>query len=151
MTTKVNSAKLNQLIQESVANTLTDAKTTKKSKVTKKVEEPKVEEQPKSTTTKKVTTNTKAEAKKEKVTKEVTERNKNKLIEEVTANREVKYIYPADVTDTLSRKAWRQKTRNKLEKLERDMYRIKDQNSKEFKAAKKAYDEYRKSVLKEAV
>lgn len=150
MTTKVNSAKLNQLIQESVANTLTDAKTTKKSKVTKKVEEPKVEEQPKSTT-KKVTAKPKAEAKKEKVTKEVTERNKNKLIEEVTANREVKYIYPADVTDTLSRKAWRQKTRNKLEKLERDMYRIKDQNSKEFKAAKKAYDEYRKSVLKEAV
>lgn len=150
MTTKVNSAKLNQLIQESVTNTLTDAKTTKKSKVTKKVEEPKVEEQPKSTT-KKVTAKPKAEAKKEKVTKEVTERNKNKLIEEVTANREVKYIYPDDVTDTLSRKAWRQKTRNKLEKLERDMYRIKDQNSKEFKAAKKAYDEYRKSVLKEAV
>lgn len=150
MTTKVNSAKLNQLIQESVANTLTDAKTTKKSRVTKKVEEPKVEEQPKSTT-KKTTTKPKAEAKKEKVTKEVTERNKNKLIEEVTANREVKYIYPDDVTDTLSRKAWRQKTRNKLEKLERDMYRIKDQNSKEFKAAKKAYDEYRKSVLKEAV
>lgn len=153
MTKKVNVDKLNSLIQSEVANTLAEVNKTKKSSTKKAVKEPKADpkeakEEPKKVTTKKET-KTKAEAKKEKVTKEVTKRNKDQLIEQVVANREVKYIYPEDVNDTLSRKSWRQKVRNKLERLERNMFRIKDQNSKEYKAAQKEYNEYRKTVLKE--
>ena len=36
--------------------------------------------------------------------KEVAKQQKVALVEKVVANREVKYIYPEDVTDTLSRK-----------------------------------------------
>lgn len=66
----------------------------------------------------------------------------------VISNREVKYVYPEDITDTLARKKWRQQTRNELHRLEREMFRIKDQNSKEFKKAAKAYEDFRNKVLK---
>ena len=61
---------------------------------------------------------------------------------------DVKYVYPDDITDTLARKKWRQQTRNELHRLEREMFRIKDQNSKEFKKAAKAYEDFRNKVLK---
>lgn len=86
--------------------------------------------------------------KKEQVVKEVKEQQKSSIIEQVISNREVKYVYPADVVDTLARKKWRQQTRNELHRLELAMARIKDQNSKEFKAAAKAYEDFRKKVLK---
>lgn len=158
-TKKVNTAKLTELINSEVSKSLSEIKG--KVKSTKKAEEkpkPEVDAKakeetkkpvaPKATTTKKGK-ETKARSKKEEVIKEVTQINKTQLVEKVVSNREVKYIYPDDVNDTLSRKAWRQKVRNKLEKLERDMFRIKDQNSKEYKSAEKAYNEYRKTVLKE--
>lgn len=152
-TKKVNTAKLTELINSEVSKSLDEikgkVKSTKKATAAKAEEKPKVEEKkPVAKSTKKVE-KTKAETKKEAVTKEVTKINKTNLVEKVVSNREVKYVYPADVNDTLSRKAWRQKVRNKLEKLERDMFRIKDQKSKEYKAAEKAYNEYRKTVLKE--
>lgn len=87
-------------------------------------------------------------SKKEQVVKEVKEQQKPSIIEQVISNREVKYVYPADVVDTLARKKWRQQTRNELHRLELAMARIKDQNSKEFKAAAKAYKDFRKKVLK---
>lgn len=87
-------------------------------------------------------------SKKEQVVKEVKEQQKPSIIEQVISNREVKYVYPEDVTDTLARKKWRQQTRNELHRLEREMFRIKDQNSKEFKAAAKAYEDFKKKVLK---
>ena len=88
--------------------------------------------------------------KKEQVTKEVTKQQNTAILEQVISNREVKYIYPEDVKDTLARKRWRQQTRNELHRLEREMYRIKDTNSKEYKAAKKAFDEFQAKVLKPA-
>lgn len=87
-------------------------------------------------------------SKKEQVVKEVKKQQKPSIIEQVISNREVKYVYPADVVDTLARKKWRQQTRNELHRLELAMARIKDQNSKEFKAAAKAYEAFRKKVLK---
>lgn len=107
----------------------------------------------------KVKKTTKAEAKEEKPLKkkksakdkavaDTAKQQKPSIIEEVISHRDVKYIYPEDVVDTLSRKTWRQKTRNKLRQLEREMLRITDQNSKEFKAAKKAYEEFQATVLK---
>lgn len=87
-------------------------------------------------------------SKKAQVVKEVKEQQKPSIVEQVISNREVKYVYPADVVDTLARKKWRQQTRNELHRLELAMARIKDQNSKEFKAAAKAYEDFRKKVLK---
>lgn len=112
----------------------------KKSKKAKKAEAPQE-------------TETKAEGKKdnkekEATVKEVAKQQKAALVEKVIANREVKYIYPEDVVDTLSRKTWRQKTRNKLHQLELAVSRIKDQNSKEYKKALKEYNDFRKEVLK---
>lgn len=118
----------------------------KKSKKAKKAEAPQAIE-------------TKAEGKKDKkkkkeatvkeaTVKEVAKQQKAALVEKVIANREVKYIYPEDVVDTLSRKTWRQKTRNKLHQLELAVSRIKDQNSKEYKKALKEYNDFRKEVLK---
>lgn len=89
-----------------------------------------------------------AKSKKEQVVKEVKEQQKPSIIEQVISNREVKYVYPADVVDTLARKKWRQQTRNELHRLELAMARIKDSNSKEFKAAAKAYEDFKKKVLK---
>lgn len=88
--------------------------------------------------------------KKKGVTQEVAAQQNVSIVEEVISAREVKYIYPDDVTDTLARKKWRQQTRNKLHQLEREMYRITDQNSKEYKAAKKAYEAFKATVLKPA-
>lgn len=87
-------------------------------------------------------------SKKEQVVKEVKEQQKPSIIEQVISNREVKYVYPEDVVDTLARKKWRQQTRNELHRLELAMARIKDSNSKEFKAAAKAYEDFKKKVLK---
>lgn len=86
--------------------------------------------------------------KKEKVISETATAQKASIIENVTSRREVKYIYPADVTDTLARKSWRQKTRTELHRLELQMMRIQDHNSKEFKKAQKEFLDYQKKVLK---
>lgn len=90
----------------------------------------------------------KGKSKKEQVIKEVEKQQKPSIIEKVISNREVKYVYPEDVVDTLARKKWRQQTRNELHRLEREMFRIKDQNSKEYKKAAKAYKDFRNKVLK---
>lgn len=101
----------------------------------------------------------KAEAKKEETPEAAKEKLVNKtkkkvevnLVEEVVTKREVKYIYPADCEDTLSRKKFRQTVRNKIHQLELAMLRIEDQDSKEFKKAKKEYLEYKDQFVKESV
>lgn len=90
----------------------------------------------------------KKSSKKEETIKEVKQQQSPSIIEQVISNREVKYVYPSDITDTLARKKWRQQTRNELHRLEREMFRIKDQNSKEFKDAVKKYENFKKKVLK---
>lgn len=90
----------------------------------------------------------KKSSKKEETIKEVKQQQSPSIIEQVISNREVKYVYPSDITDTLARKKWRQQTRNELHRLEREMFRIKDQNSKEFKDAAKKYENFKKKVLK---
>lgn len=90
----------------------------------------------------------KKSSKKEETIKEVKQQQSPSIIEQVISNREVKYVYPSDITDTLARKKWRQQTRNELHRLEREMFRIKDKNSKEFKDAAKKYENFKKKVLK---
>ena len=89
--------------------------------------------------------------KKEKLVDKTKKKVEANLVEEVVTKREVKYIYPEDCEDTLSRKKFRQQVRNKIHQLELAMLRIEDQNSKEFKKAKKEYFEYKNQFVKESV
>lgn len=143
-------SKLQELVSNSVANALATVSNSTKEGATPQVTN-------KETSKKKTTATAGAKVpkatkvtKKEQVTKEVTKQQNTAILEQVISNREVKYIYPEDVKDTLARKRWRQQTRNELHRLEREMYRIKDTNSKEYKAAKKAFDEFQAKVLKPA-
>lgn len=141
---KVNLNKVTELINNPVSNSLKEVKASKTQKP-KETKESKAKEEPK---TKLVKTTTKKVSKKEEVVKEVAKQQKPNIIEQVISNREVKYIYPEDVVDTLSRKKWRQQTRNELRKLEREMLRIQDHNSKEYKSAQNKYITFQKKVLK---
>lgn len=142
---KVNLNKVTELINNQVSNSLKEVKASKTQKP-KETKESKAKEEPKAKLVK--TTTKKASTKKEEVVKEVAEQQKPNIIEQVISNREVKYIYPDDITDTLSRKKWRQQTRNELRKLEREMLRIQDHNSKEYKSAQNKYITFQKKVLK---
>lgn len=142
---KVNLNKVTELINNQVSNSLKEVKASKTQKP-KETKESKAKEEPKTKLVK--TTTKKASTKKEEVVKEVAKQQKPNIIEQVISNREVKYIYPDDVTDTLSRKKWRQQTRNELRKLERKMLRIQDHNSKEYKSAQNKYITFQKKVLK---
>lgn len=141
---KVNLNKVTELINNQVSNSLKEVKASKTQKP-KETKESKAKEEPKA---KLVKTTTKKVSKKEEVVKEVAKQQKPNIIEQVISNREVKYIYPDEVTDTLSRKKWRQQTRNELRKLEREMLRIQDHNSKEYKSAQNKYITFQKKVLK---
>lgn len=143
---KVNlNKKVIELINNQVSNSLKEVKASKTQKP-KETKESNAKEEPKAKLVK--TTTKKASTKKEEVVKEVAKQQKPNIIEQVISNREVKYIYPDDVTDTLSRKKWRQQTRNELRKLEREMLRIQDHNSKEYKSAQNKYITFQKKVLK---
>lgn len=142
---KVNLNKVTELINNQVSNLSKEVKASKTQKP-KETKESKAKEEPKAKLVK--TTTKKASTKKEEVVKEVAKQQKPNIIEQVISNREVKYIYPDDVTDTLSRKKWRQQTRNELRKLEREMLRIQDHNSKEYKSAQNKYITFQKKVLK---
>lgn len=141
---KVNLNKVTELINNQVSNSLKEVKVSKTQKP-KETKESKAKEESKA---KLVKTTTKKVSKKEEVVKEVAKQQKPNIIEQVISNREVKYIYPEDVVDTLSRKKWRQQTRNELRKLEREMLRIQDHNSKEYKSAQDKYITFQKKVLK---
>ena len=142
---KVNLNKVTELTNNQVSNLLKEVKASKTQKP-KETKETKAKEEPKAKLVK--TTTKKASTKKEEVVKEVAKQQKPNIIEQVISNREVKYIYPDEVTDTLSRKKWRQQTRNELRKLEREMLRIQDHNSKEYKSAQNKYITFQKKVLK---
>jgi len=98
---KVNLNKVTELINNQVSNSLKEVKASKTQKP-KETKESKAKEEPKAKLVK--TTTKKASTKKEEVVKEVAKQQKPNIIEQVISNREVKYIYPDDVTDTLSRK-----------------------------------------------
>lgn len=93
----------------------------------------------------------KKKSKKDKLISKTQEKVEANLVEEVVTKREVKYIYPADCEDTPSRKKFRQQVRNKIHQLELAMLRIENQDSKEYKKAKKEYLEYKNQFVKESV
>ena len=93
----------------------------------------------------------KKKSKKDKLISKTQEKVEANLVEEVVTKREVKYIYPADCEDTRSWKKFRQQVRNKIHQLELAMLRIENQDSKEYKKAKKEYLEYKNQFVKESV
>ena len=130
------------------AETATVTTKEKKNKKEKKAKKAKAEASAKVIETPTAKEKKEKKAKKAKVVKEVAAQQKESILEEVVSKRGVKYIYPEDVQDTLSRKTWRQKTRNELHRLELAVSRIKDTNSKEYKKALKAYEDFKATVLK---
>lgn len=129
-------------------NTIDQAQATAQetsAKINQEVSE--VKKEKKSKKEKKASKDSKKE-KKSKVVKEVKKEATKNLVEEVVTQREVKYIYPEDCTDTLSRKKHRQAVRNQLHKLELEMHRIEDKNSKAFKEKKKEYEAFKAANLK---
>ena len=87
-------------------------------------------------------------AKKEATIQEVTKQQEASIAEKVVSTRDVKYLYPADIQDQLARKKWRQAVRNKYHQLEREVFKFQDKNSKEYKEAFKAFEDYKAEVLK---
>ena len=51
-----------------------------------------------------------------------------KVIQETIIHRDLLYLYPEGCTDTLARKAFRQKARNSIRKLERKLRRMEKAN-----------------------
>ena len=147
---QINAEKLQEVINAKNAEAISkvkEAKATKTTKTTTKKasgnEKPVAEEKKTKTTPA-----SKKETKIEKVTSKVKKNAEVNLVEEVISKREVKYIYPEDCQDTLSRKKFRQQVRNKLHQLELEMLRIEDKASKAFKTKEKEYNSYKNKYIK---
>jgi hypothetical protein len=74
----------------------------------------------------------------EKETK-VTNSNKEAVTQKVITHRELLYIYPKGMTETLKRKAFRQKVRNSLRKFQRDIAKSKGEDKANLKAKFETY------------
>lgn len=134
---------INNLIEEKAEKVEKSKEALKKGKKEEEATAPVAEEKKKKKKKKK--------SKKDKLISKTQEKVEANLVEEVVTKREVKYIYPADCEDTLSRKKFRQQVRNKIHQLELAMLRIENQDSKEYKKAKKEYLEYKNQFVKESV
>lgn len=149
-TTSTTENKLQQVINQKLQESITGVEAkeeTKKKTSSKKASEPKETKTPKAT---KSTKETKAKATpKQKIIKETKAKATVNLVEEVISNREVKYIYPEDCVDTLSRKKHRQQVRNKLHQFEREMFNLQATDQKAFKSKQKEYEAYKKEHLKQ--
>ena len=65
--------------------------------------------------------------------------NKAAVTQKVIVNRVLKYKYPKGCTDTLSRKTFRQKTRNALRKMERELSKLHGEEKQTAKAKLDAF------------
>jgi hypothetical protein len=97
---------------------------------------------------------TKPEVKDGSVKEAQTEKNVGKVIQQTIVNRELKWLYPDDVTDTLTRKSWRQKARNEIQRLEKRIFNlmnaegeITQENKKKANKLKKEIQEKREVYL----
>ena len=72
---------------------------------------------------------------------------KNTVKAVVTQERELFYNYPEDIDNPGDRKKFRQKVRNAIRAFERNLSKIEDQESKDYKKLNKEYQAYRKEVL----
>jgi hypothetical protein len=83
---------------------------------------------------------------KEKLKEELDTKNiKDTVKQVVESTREIRYKYPEEINNQLDRKAWRQKTRNKMQKFESDLLKEKDEKKKG--KLNREYLAFRKEVL----
>lgn len=104
----------------------------------------------KASTTDKVKVTTKTGTKETKVSKsELDAKNiKGTIKQAVTSIREVKYKYPEDIlNDKDAKKTFRQKTRNTLQKMENDLAKIADKESKAFRISNRKLKAFKAEVL----
>lgn len=132
-TKKTTAQKLQEVISAKTMESLQNGSTTTSEK---KVETPKAKA-------------SKTQSTKSKAKKEIKAQATANLVEEVVSKREVKYIYPADCNDTISRKKYRAQVRAELHRLELAMHRIEDKTSKDFTKAQKEYLAFKKKNLKD--
>lgn len=91
---------------------------------------------------------TKLEKKKVLVAKEITPVNNAALMEQVISKREIKYAYPEDCLDTLARKQFRQKVRNKIRSMENQLFKMVDKECRDYKRLSKKLKEYQNANVK---
>ena len=127
-TIKVKKANAEAKVEEPV-------KTSKTKKATKKVEEPKVEEKKK----KGAKIPIQVKEKVEEVDSKKKTSKKDKEVKTIQVEREVKYAYPEDIQDSMSRKKFRHECRAKKQRFENELGKIKDKKSKEYLAKEKEY------------
>ena len=65
--------------------------------------------------------------------------NKKVTAQKVIVHRELKYRYPKGCVDTVARKAFRQKVRNTIRKMQRDMAKLKGEDRRVLKEQLNAY------------
>jgi len=70
---------------------------------------------------------------------ELEDTNKKVVLQKVISHRELKYIYPKDCKDTLARKTYRQKVRNHIRLLGREIDKLKGDERKALKETLEAY------------
>ncbi|MAO08079.1 MAG: hypothetical protein CL596_05135 [Alteromonas sp.] len=91
--------------------------------------------------------NTKKVTRKKVNKKDLDQKNiKDTVTKVVETKRELKYDYPNEMKDTLKRKKFRQKVRNKINSFQLHLLKL-DEKSKEYKKLDREYKSYRKEVL----
>lgn len=71
--------------------------------------------------------------------KNLEETNKEVVTQKVIINRKLKYIYPKGCTNTLARKAYRQKVRNMITKMESKISKLRGEDRRILKEKLHAY------------
>jgi len=84
-------------------------------------------------------------AKKEAAKADLKDANEAQIIQEVIVHKDLKWLYPDGMVDTLLRKTFRQKQRAKIRSMERALAKIQDEVAKA--TAQETLLTFRKSVL----
>lgn len=92
------------------------------------------------TKTKKVTKTTAKRAASKAPTKTVRKTTENTATQKVVVHRELKYVYPRGMTDTLKRKAYRAKVRNHLTRLNAQINKAEGKAKAKLEQELKAYE-----------
>ena len=80
--------------------------------------------------------------------KKVQKAQESKVIQQTIINRELLYLYPEDCTHTLARKAFRQKVKNRIRTLEKNIRKLEKKGlSKKAKHLITKVNSFRNEVL----
>lgn len=83
-----------------------------------------------------------------KVDEKSAKKEKSAKVSKEPIEREVKYLYPDNMEDSMTRKKFRHDSRAKKQKLENDLSKIKDTKSKDYIAKEKELKAFLKATFK---